>query len=106
MKLKLNISDEDRLVTLQCLQSVYDGLKAERGSAQVFALEEGMSHLRFLIEMNEELDAKSTTLLYGTIEETIPVVVKAHQKEALARVKEAINRDGEAILKKFNRSRH
>lgn len=103
--LKLNISDEDRSLVAQCLKIVHDGM-VDRGSSAP-GLVKSLNDLRFTVEMEEEIeDGKSAALLYTTIEQAIPGVVQPDHREALKRVLEVINRDGEAMMKRFRKSRH
>jgi hypothetical protein len=64
---------------------------------------EAITQLLYLVEMEAELDSRSAALLYTSLEAAIPGIVKDDSREALERVRDRINRDGDVLMKQARR---
>jgi hypothetical protein len=103
MGLTLNISDYERGMVLQCLNLVRDACVERRIDDGVV---EAITHVMYLIEMDEELDSKEAALLYSSLQVAIPGVEKKGHRDALTRVRDTLHRDGEISMKQARKAFH
>jgi hypothetical protein len=100
MGLALNISNSDRDIVLRWLNVVREVMVDRRTDDGII---EAIIHLLYLVEMEAELDSRSAVLLYSSLEVAIPGIVKDDSREALERVRDRINRDGDVLMKQARR---
>lgn len=100
MGLALNISNSDRDIVLRWLNVVREVMVDRRTDDGII---EAITQLLYLVEMEAELDSGSAALLYTSLEAAIPGIVKDDSREALERVRDRINRDGDVLMKQARR---
>jgi CRISPR/Cas system-associated exonuclease Cas4 (RecB family) len=100
MGLALNISNSDRDIVLRWLNVVREVMVDRRTDDGII---EAITQLLYLVEMEAELDSRSAALLYTSLEAAIPGIVKDDSREALERVRDRINRDGDVLMKQARR---